>query len=54
MTEQDDKEPNKTRDGDPLYGLWHWSQHPLARGAFVVAILGAVLFGFTVLAQVVF
>ncbi len=39
------------RTGDPLEGLWHWSDHPAARLGIIVAILGAILVLFPILAQ---
>ncbi len=42
------------RQGDPLYGLWHWSHHPIARTGFVIAVLLGLLILFPLLAQVTF
>lgn len=44
-------EPPEDRPGDPLEGLWHWTDRPAARIAIVVAILAALLVLFPVLAQ---
>jgi hypothetical protein len=47
-----DNTPERT--GDPLEGLWKWSDHPLVRAGFVIAILLSCLVIFPLLAQVMF
>ncbi len=44
----------KDREGDPLAGLWHWSDHPAVRVGIVLGILAASLVLFPVLAQWMF
>ena len=46
--------PAPERTGDPLEGLWHWSDHPAVRIGFVIAILLASLIAFPVLAMWMF
>ena len=48
----DEQKPART--GDPLDGIWHWTDHPAARIGFVVAILLACLVLFPLLAQFAF
>ena len=45
---------DKPREGDPLHGLWHWSDHPMARLGIVLAIMAGCLILFPLLAQVTF
>lgn len=42
------------REGDPLDGLWHWSDHPVARIGIALAIMAACLILFPLLAQITF
>ena len=42
------------REGDPLEGLWHWTDHPVARLGIVIAVLAGVLVLFPLLAQAAF
>jgi hypothetical protein len=42
------------REGDPLDGLWHWTDHPLARTGMVIAVLLGLLILFPLLAQITF
>ena len=39
------------RPGNPLDGLWHWTDHPAVRAGFVAAVLIAVLVAFPLIAQ---
>ena len=47
-------EAAELRQGDPLEGLWHWSDHPAARIGIVLGILVASLILFPILAQWMF
>ena len=46
--------PPPVRQGDPLDGLWHWTDHPAVRAGFVIGILVAVLVAFPLIAQWMF
>ncbi len=51
MSDTEAPQVQEERAGDPLEGLWHWTDHPAARIGIVVAILGAVLILFPIMAQ---
>lgn len=54
MMDQNPQSPQTKREGDPLEGLWHWSDHPAARIGIALAIMAACLVLFPLLAQFTF
>lgn len=39
------------RPGNPLEGLWHWHDHPLARFGIVIGVLAGIMLLLPILAQ---